>query len=640
MLGNASSNGSFAWSVPVSLPLGADYRVGVLNNSCGSLNASTVPMTGWIMGGWFSLLQVLTVTSPSRGSVWVRSHFETVQWASGNIDTTVKMELLLSGAQSTAQTVWMVAHAALNTGSYSVRVPPAAFLPQNSSYQLRLSADVNGKPVSFTTDFFTIQRSPLEFLAPNDNAFVHTDEPAQLQFNSTTSSMGSGVLLTLLYPDSTASLPISTPWNSFLPRGVASYAWNESYRMAQASNYRFRVQSRTDVSVYGDSGGFTAGPSPPPTPLSKWFWVLWVFLMVMPVLIAIYWLYRRYNSLAVAGWELLKRWYPIATLVLFCMSSITQTTEEINLYHTLGDDPVLHSFLHTDRGFLLAITILFLISVGIIALCIGLPMFINALRSVGRQREAQEQQAEAQVWSLINFLKFTTVLGTVWKLAVYGSILNKLRVLGLWDPHGSDFWAYLGYANPIFPQKYSSVGEQVKGLTGKAIYGYTLTLILYFLGLFFDSAKGCTQHVKAFGKAMLIVPIVVGFLLLRVGGSILVFHFAQRHYLLRGVELNDMVNISIAGMVFTISSAMTVFYIPIMLQLALFGVAANFMAHAQAGNVQGAAMQLAELPDKLAGLTRPLAIFSLISTCMTASVCSHTHACDQYQSIIDLVRFF
>ncbi len=146
------SDGSYNWSIPLSIPPAVDYKVkitGIVNNSIFDFsdNDFSIYSTG------------ITITSPNGGENWQNGTTHTISWTD-NISEKVKIELFQAGSFHS-----LIADSTFSDGSYTWDIPTS--IPPAPDYKIKITSIVNNTIFDFSDNNFTIYSTGITITVPN-----------------------------------------------------------------------------------------------------------------------------------------------------------------------------------------------------------------------------------------------------------------------------------------------------------------------------------------------------------------------------------------------------------------------------------------------------------------------------------------
>jgi hypothetical protein len=234
---NASNNGSFGWTIPVSVAEGNTYTVRVTAASASDVSNAFFTISA---GG-----ATLQITSPNGGEQWQTGTPHTITWQTGNTSVTPNVQLLL--LENGAETV-VIANSTPNDGSQPWTVTQG--LTPGAFYRVRIRSTTNAANTDDSDANFTITNvSPVTITvtAPNGG------EPITLGsvFDITWSTSGAALanVRIELYQQAGALVQLieaSTP-------NDGSQSWSVSTGLTPASNYVIRISDPSNPSNFDES---------------------------------------------------------------------------------------------------------------------------------------------------------------------------------------------------------------------------------------------------------------------------------------------------------------------------------------------------------------------------------------------------
>lgn len=138
------NDGSYGWTVPISLATGSDYKIKIRSLGDGSCDFSDGNFT--IQG------TPIRIVSPNGGEIWQKGSTYTITWDPAGIDGSVALALYRNGIYSIT-----VHGSAPNTGSCLWTIP--SNLTSAADYKIKIKSLSNGSS-DFSDSDFTIEDSP------------------------------------------------------------------------------------------------------------------------------------------------------------------------------------------------------------------------------------------------------------------------------------------------------------------------------------------------------------------------------------------------------------------------------------------------------------------------------------------------
>ena len=255
--------GYIDWDIPTGtlisgrdiIPADDNYKIRVSSADRVEGDLAYITMTN--AGQDFSIVDrdkiFLNFTSPTAGVHWSRGFDQTISWKT-NLGGPLKIDLLLGGTPLPVYTTLMLPEEAENlpnTGTYTWTVPKN--LTSANNYSVRLSSthpDINFTP---TSDNFSIVDRFAQITAPADGDVVAYG----MQQTITWQTNIAGNLVVALYKSGVKIDPaVSGISGVELAPGSTSYVWQipaASTALPVGSDYKIRVSSASDASVYGEN---------------------------------------------------------------------------------------------------------------------------------------------------------------------------------------------------------------------------------------------------------------------------------------------------------------------------------------------------------------------------------------------------
>lgn len=193
----------------------------------------------------------ITVTSPAQDSSHVRGSALNIQWTkTGDTGSTVKIEY----GHLSVQTMTIIAASASNTGSYSWNIP--SDIATGTDYYILVMSNSNTS-VWDTSGSFAITAGGTSYVGtitvtgPTAGASYVRGTSMNIQWTST-GNIGTNVKVEYKRnADSTWTLIVASVANS------GSHSWGIPSGIAAATDYKVKVTSTSNTSIYDDSAAFT-----------------------------------------------------------------------------------------------------------------------------------------------------------------------------------------------------------------------------------------------------------------------------------------------------------------------------------------------------------------------------------------------
>ncbi len=144
IISSTPNDGSYDWVIPMTQPLGSDYRVKITRTTFPTGSSAATDYSD----EYFSIVpEELAVTSPNGGENWVRGTVHGITWVTtGGPGAYVRIELLKGGVLNR-----VIVSSALNKGTYSWTIPAALAL--GVDYGVRVTR-TSGSRVSDSSDAY------------------------------------------------------------------------------------------------------------------------------------------------------------------------------------------------------------------------------------------------------------------------------------------------------------------------------------------------------------------------------------------------------------------------------------------------------------------------------------------------------
>ncbi|HOY84028.1 MAG TPA: Ser-Thr-rich GPI-anchored membrane family protein [Candidatus Syntrophosphaera sp.] len=240
---------SYNWSIPNSLASATNYKI--------KISSLSVPTVNDLSDNYFSISSPpsITVAAPNGGETWLQGASYAISWTSVNLSGNVRIDLL----QGTNTTPWATISASTPTsaGVYSWTIPFA--IDPASNYKVKITSLVNGNVSDLSDNFFTINPAPaISVLMPNGGELWQRESTQYITW--TYLSMTGNVKIELL--QGTGSTPVYTISNS-TAIATGNYEWNIPAAMVTADNYKVKITSLSNSTVFDTSDNyFSVVPAP------------------------------------------------------------------------------------------------------------------------------------------------------------------------------------------------------------------------------------------------------------------------------------------------------------------------------------------------------------------------------------------
>jgi len=226
--------GSYTWIVDSSLEDGSDYKVKI---SCASALEVYGESDAFSIEG-----RSITVTEPTSSTVWTKGYSADTTWTSNGTIGNVKIDLYKGGTLN--QTI---VSSTANDGSYTWTEVDTS-LADGTDYKVMVSS-TDDSTVYGESDEFRIVEKSITVTEPTSSTVWARGFPADIAWTSTGTI---GDVKIDLYKGGTLNQTIvSSTAND------GSYTWAEvDTSLADGTDYKVRVSSIDDSSVYGESEEF------------------------------------------------------------------------------------------------------------------------------------------------------------------------------------------------------------------------------------------------------------------------------------------------------------------------------------------------------------------------------------------------
>jgi hypothetical protein len=242
--GAVTSNGSFYWNIPWTLPTSDAYRVKITS-------ISDTSVYGWSPAFTLTHIDpVITVTSPTAGLVWNAGTSKYIFW---NSSTTVPGDFVAICLFDSSQEVMTIETATYRfNGSYYWALPLT--LRSGASYRIKVMSSSDTSVYGFS-GYFTIAGQPdrLTLTSPVSGSSWTAGQYYTIYWTYSGAGLPGTEVMLELYD---SALIIDT----LLPRASVanlSYFWQVPPSQAAVSGYRIKISSLTLDTVYDFSDYFT-----------------------------------------------------------------------------------------------------------------------------------------------------------------------------------------------------------------------------------------------------------------------------------------------------------------------------------------------------------------------------------------------
>ncbi|MDE5083564.1 MAG: GPI anchored serine-threonine rich family protein, partial [Trichodesmium sp. St18_bin1] len=237
------SDGSYSWMVPTSLSSGTNYNIKIRN-----VNDSSV----YDYSSYFTIEPIepdeeVNITSPTSTTNIEPGDLYTIRWTD-NFRDNVKLELYKGSSWQRT-----IASSTASDGSYSWWLPTS--LSSGTNYRIKIR-NVNDSSVYDYSSYFTIEPDEeVNITSPTSTTNI---EPGDLYTIRWTDNFNDNVKLEL-YKGSSFQQTISSSTAS-----DGSYSWRVPTSLSSGTNYKIKIRSVNDSSVYDYSNSFTVQSTWPP----------------------------------------------------------------------------------------------------------------------------------------------------------------------------------------------------------------------------------------------------------------------------------------------------------------------------------------------------------------------------------------
>ncbi len=136
----SGGSGQYSWSIPLTQPLGADYKIRITSVTDAVLTDTSDG--NFAIGSTSKTGASLTVISPNGGESWTRGTKATIKWSSTEIPATENIDIKIFKG-STQEAHWIKP----NTGIWSFTLTPTTY-PAGTDYTVRITGTGSNSGVS------------------------------------------------------------------------------------------------------------------------------------------------------------------------------------------------------------------------------------------------------------------------------------------------------------------------------------------------------------------------------------------------------------------------------------------------------------------------------------------------------------
>jgi len=228
---STSNTGTYSWTVPATLAIGADYKV----------NLSSADGTGVSdqSDNVFSVTGGVELTSPNGGEHWIAGQINSITWSStGGGSTYMKIDLYKGGSYLSS-----ITPSTSNDGSFEWTVPADQAIA--SDYKIRIESTTYATIADDSDSGFTITGS-ITVTSPDGGEEWAIGSSHSVNWTST--GDGLGAVRIELYNGTSLVYVV----NESAPN-TGSYLWSLPDSVTAGQNYKIRISSTADGSIYNDS---------------------------------------------------------------------------------------------------------------------------------------------------------------------------------------------------------------------------------------------------------------------------------------------------------------------------------------------------------------------------------------------------
>tara|TARA_B100000745_G_scaffold249676_2_gene171744 strand:+ start:2200 stop:8475 length:6276 start_codon:yes stop_codon:yes gene_type:complete len=230
---DTANDDSYSWAISSGLTAGADYKIRITSLADASVSdESNIAFT-------LSEPSTITVTSPDGGEDWTTGTTQSITWSSVNLTGNVKIQLYKGGSLD-----FTLTSDTANTGTYSWAI--ASGLAGATDYKIRITSLADGTVYDESDANFTLtEPASITVTSPDGGE----DWAAGTTHNITWTSVNvTGALRIYVYKGGS--------YDSTLSNATANdniFSWAISSSLAAGTDYKIRIESIDDNSVYDES---------------------------------------------------------------------------------------------------------------------------------------------------------------------------------------------------------------------------------------------------------------------------------------------------------------------------------------------------------------------------------------------------
>jgi len=235
IVSSTANDGSYMWTVDSSLGDGTDYKIRI---------SSTSDSTVYGESDAFTIEEKsITVTEPTSTTVWARSFPADITWTSNGTIDSVKIDLYKGGILN--QTIQS---STANDGSYTWAEVDTS-LADSTDYTVRISS-TDDSTVYGESDEFRVRDKSITVTEPTSSTVWSQGYLADIMWTSKGTT--NNVKIDLYKGITFEATVVSSTAND------GSYTWTEvGLSLVDGTDYKVRVSSIDDSTVYGESDEFT-----------------------------------------------------------------------------------------------------------------------------------------------------------------------------------------------------------------------------------------------------------------------------------------------------------------------------------------------------------------------------------------------
>ena len=271
IIAGTDNDGRLTWTVPSILASDSFYRIHII---------STMYSNVFNDSETFQLEQrYIQVSSPKDSDIWYLGGNYTITWSSKNAGNLVNIELYQNGAQKV-----VLAENITNSGQFAWSIPLGATPDASSQIKIRSS---NLSSVYGISGMFSLAKKSVVVMSPSEAEVLYKGDRSVVTWE--TKGFSSNVKLEL-YSES-ATMVIWTIAGDVPNSG--RYEWTVPLDVASGSQYKIKITSIADESIFGYSPGNFVIES---TFLQQWSETILLFIVVSIVFaVALFFIIRKWR---------------------------------------------------------------------------------------------------------------------------------------------------------------------------------------------------------------------------------------------------------------------------------------------------------------------------------------------------------